>query len=162
MIVALYRFLFTRLLFLMFLFSLCRLLFYLFYSDQFQNCTTEQVVSAFVLGMRFDISILLGANLIFLVFLSIGRFFPIPKSLYILAKILFVCANSILIILNVIDLEYFGFTGKRTGIEILGIRHDIADQMSQLMLNYWNLVLLSFMLFLWILLRTLRLKYTPV
>lgn len=162
MIVALYRFLFTRFLFLAFLFSLCRLLFILFYSDQFESCTNEQIAQAFLLGLRFDISILLAFNVVFILLLAIGRFFEIPKWLFLLGKILFVFVNTLLISLNLIDLEYFAFTGKRTGIEILGIKDDIGNQFNQLIFNYWHIALLGFMLFLWILLRTLRLKYKPV
>ena len=162
MIVALYRFLFTRFLFLLFLFSLCRLLFFLFYSDQFESCTTEQIAHAFLLGLRFDISILLAFNVIFVLLLAIGRFFQIPKFLFLTGKILFVLVNTMLIALNLIDLEYFSFTGKRTGIEILGITDDIGNQFNQLLLNYWHIGLLAFVLFLWLLLRTLRLTYKPV
>ncbi|MGN6645120.1 MAG: LTA synthase family protein [Cytophaga sp.] len=162
MIVALYRFLFTRFLFLLILFSLCRLLFYLFYSNQFDNCTNEQIIHAFLLGLRFDISILLAFNVVFILLLAIGRFFEIPKLLFFTGKILFVLVNTMLICLNLIDLEYFAFTGKRTGIEILGIKDDIGNQFSQLVLNYWHIALLAFVLFLWILLRTLRIKYKPV
>ncbi len=162
MIIALYRFLFTRLIFLLLLFSLCRLLFYMFYAQQFDSCTTSQLVYAFVLGLRFDLSILLGANVLFLLPLAIGRFFAIPKSIYFLNKVLWVIANTILIALNLIDLEYFAFTGKRTGIEILGIADDVGGQFKQLIFNYWHIALLIFVLFLWLFLRTLRLKHKPV
>lgn len=162
MILALYRFLFSRLFFLLFLFSLCRLLFFLFYSNQFESCTSAQITQAFILGLRFDVSILLAFNVVFFLPLAIGRFFDIPKAVYILNKLLFVLVNSTLVALNLIDLEYFAFTGKRTGIEILGIKDDVANQVSQLLLNYWHIGLLAFVLFLWILLRTLRLKYKPV
>jgi phosphoglycerol transferase MdoB-like AlkP superfamily enzyme len=162
MIVALYRFLFTRLFFLLFLFSLCRLLFYLFYSPEFESCTTGQIAYAFLIGLRFDLSILLGANVVFFLPLAIGRFFAIPKWIFIINRLLFVVANTILVSLNLIDLEYFAFTGKRTGIEILGIKDDIANQTNQLLTSYWHIALLAFMMFLWILLTTLRLKYKPV
>ncbi|ABG59262.1 probable sulphatase [Cytophaga hutchinsonii ATCC 33406] len=162
MVVALYRFLFTRFLFLMFLFSLCRLLFFLFYADQYEACTTGEILHAFVLGLRFDISILLAFNVVLVLPLALGRFFDIPKILFFLGKILFVLVNGILICINLIDLEYFSFTGKRTGIEILGIKDDIENQFSQLLTNYWHISLLGFMLFLWLLLRTLRLAYKPV
>ncbi len=162
MIVALYRFLFTRFLFLLILFSLCRLLFYLFYSNQFDNCTNEQLGHAFLLGLRFDISILLAFNVVFILLLAIGRFFEIPKAVFFTGKILFVLVNTMLICLNLIDLEYFAFTGKRTGIEILGIKDDIGNQFSQLVLNYWHIALLAFVLFLWLLMRTLRIKYKAV
>lgn len=162
MIVALYRFLFARLLFLLILFSLCRLLFFLFYSTEFESCTTAQIVHAFVVGLRFDVSILLGANVVFFFPLAIGRFFVIPKWIFTINKLLFVLVNTMLISLNLLDLEYFAFTGKRTGIEILGIKDDIGNQASQLFLHYWHIALLGFVLFLWILLRTLRLKYEPV
>jgi len=162
MILALYRFLFTRLLFLSFLFSLCRLLFFLFYSDQFADCSFNQIAHAFVMGLRFDLSILLAFNVVLFLFLAIGRFFTIPKGLFLLSKIVFVLCNTFLLALNLIDLEYFAFTGKRTGIEILGIKDDIGSQFSQLFVNYWHIVLLALMLFLWLLLRTLRLKYKAV
>jgi phosphoglycerol transferase MdoB-like AlkP superfamily enzyme len=162
MIVALYRFLFTRLLFLLFLFSICRLLFFLFYSNLYESCTFDQILYAFLLGLRFDLAILLGANVVFFLPLAIGRFFAIPKWVFIVNKLFYILANTILVCLNLLDLEYFAFTGKRTGIEILGIKDDISNQVDQLLLNYWHIGLLAFMLFLWILLGTLRLKYKPV
>jgi len=162
MIVALYRFLFSRLFFLMLLFSLCRLLFFLFYSDQYTDCTNSQVLYAFVLGLRFDIAILLVFNLLFLLLLAIGRFFIIPSWLFFLFKLLFVLVNTILIGMNLADLEYFAFTGKRTGIEIMGIKQDISDQIGQLTLHYWHLTLLLLIIFIWISFRTFRIKYKAV
>jgi phosphoglycerol transferase MdoB-like AlkP superfamily enzyme len=162
MIAALYRFLFSRLFFLMILFSLCRLLFFLFYSNEFESCSTIQIVHAFVLGLRFDISIILVFNVVAVLPLAIGRFFDVPKWLFFLSKVFFVIVNFFLVALNLLDLEYFAFTGKRTGIEIIGIKDDISNQFNQLLLNYWHIGLLGLVLFLWILLRTLRLKYNPV
>lgn len=162
MILALYRFLFTRFLFLIFLFGICRLLFYMFYADQFESCTKEQIIEAFVLGLRFDISILLAFNVVFIFLLALGRFFEIPKGLFFIGKVLFILVNTILICLNLIDLEYFAFTGKRTGIEILGIKDDVLNQFNQLFSNYWHLALLGFMLFIWLFLRTIRIKHKSV
>jgi phosphoglycerol transferase MdoB-like AlkP superfamily enzyme len=162
MILALYRFLFSRLFFLMVLFSFCRVLFYLYHTDLYADCTFPQFMDAFGMGLRFDLSILLSFNLLFLLLLSIGRFFAIPSWLFTLFKSLFVLANTLLIAINLIDLEYFRFTGKRTGIEILEISQDIGKQIGQLVFHYWHLLLICILLSAWIFRITFRTSYKAV
>lgn len=137
-------FILKRFSFLLILFAVLRVFFYLFHQDYFKQCTWEQIQGAFWLGLRFDASILMTFNLIPLIMICVGRYMPTPKILLLSGKFLFWFVNILLIAFNILDLEYFSFTGKRTGIELLGLQTDILDQVKQLLLHYWDLVLLWF------------------
>lgn len=149
-----------RFVFLLLLFTSLRFLFYLFNADYFQTIPWEKVQDAYVLGLRFDASIIMTFNVIPLVFFIWGKFIFRSTFLLQIARFLFWIGNSVIVGLNILDLEYFSFTGKRTGIELLGLQQDIADQTQQLILHYWDLLLLWFVYSLLILRHTLAIRST--
>jgi phosphoglycerol transferase MdoB-like AlkP superfamily enzyme len=61
-------------------------------------------------------------------------------------KIIYFAINIPFLFLNLIDLEYFMFRGKRTTAEILGISDDIKDQSFQLLWHFWHLTLIAILI----------------
>ena len=96
------------------IFSLCRILFYLFNSNHF----IDVPFSLFFWGIRFDwiaISFLYTPLIILhLIPFSFRNFSRYHKVL----AIAFYTSNTIAIILNLIDVAYFDFTLKRTTADI--------------------------------------------
>lgn len=115
------------------LFPFSRLTFYFLNLEYFGKFSFETVL-AFLYGLRFDISSILIANIIFIFFSLI----PYRSQVYNkFLKIIFLISNIIPFGLNTVDIEYFDFNGKKLTKDILGITGDINDQAFQIFLNYW-------------------------
>lgn len=121
---------------------ICRIIFYLFNQSFFLEASISTIALAFLHGFRFDLAIILTINLPF-VFLSIIPIKQIVTPSYQkFIKILFLITNIPMIMLNLIDIEYFQFIKKRTTFDIVGISSDIKDQYLQLLFNYWYIIIL--------------------
>ncbi|WP_192820658.1 LTA synthase family protein [Rufibacter sp. LB8] len=117
-----------------------RILFLLNNSHYFSSANTWQLLRAFLWGFRFDAAALATLNAPFILFSLLPfQFVAHPKYQKAL-KIWFFVVNVQFLWLNVADIEYFSFVGKRTTNELFTITHDIADQAGQLLLNYWYLL----------------------
>ena len=115
------------------LFPFSRILFYVFNLNYFGSTNFETIL-AFMYGLRFDISSVLIANFIFIFFSLI----PYRSKIYnTLLKTIFLIFNIIPFGLNIVDIEYFDFNGKKLTKDILGIAGDINDQAFQIFINYW-------------------------
>ena len=98
---------------------------------------------SFLHGIRFDLSILIIINAVFIFFSALPFRFTEHKIYQTILKTLFLILNIPFIILNLIDLEYFKFTGKRVTADIINISNDVADQLLQLSIHFWYMSLLS-------------------
>lgn len=122
-----------------------RLVFYFQNYKDFQSSDFLEVMRAFVMGLRFDLATVLLLNLITIVFYVI----PMPEKLIkkqsykVFHVLLLFIVNIPFFILNIIDSEYYKFTGKRATIDIFGLAADATDQAAQLIKNYWGLTLLE-------------------
>ncbi|MDU0371555.1 LTA synthase family protein [Hymenobacter endophyticus] len=122
---------------------LLRLGFYLFNQTVFQ-ASYEQVAAAFWHGFRFDIAGLLLLNIPWLVLSLV----PSRHTLWQrTVRVVWLLLNGLGVALNLIDVEYFRFIGRRTSNELLTIGDDVRRQAGQLVVQYWFL-LVPFMLLL--------------
>lgn len=127
-------------------YSLCRFLFYAYNFSTFAHADWFDVALAFLLGLRFDIATILLINSLFL-FLSIVPFVFVRNNVYqSLLKGLFLIINLPALFINLADIVYFPFKGKRTGVEVIGMASDVLDQSIQLAFYYWYVPLISIVL----------------
>lgn len=118
------------------IFSLCRILFYLFNINQF----TDVTLINFLGGIRFDwmtITILYSPFLIGL--------FVFPSSKSKVLKYLFLFSSTLALFFNLMDIEYFKFTGKRTTADLFttsGMGNDFVQLIPAFLADYWYFVLL--------------------
>lgn len=139
-----------RLLLLVLPYTICRVVFYILYKSQFQDCAFSEVCIAHITGLRFDVLVMCWVNLIYIL---ISLF---PNKRYFNAgfqnvlKIIYICSNSIAILCNCIDLAYYGFTHKRFGydtlIQLSQGQIDLSAQLNHYILDYVGLVLLFIVL----------------
>ena len=129
------------------MFTLCRIAFYFSNSEYF----TDINIGAFWGGIRFDLTAIVMFNLPLIVLYLI----PIPireHRIYQLAlKIIFFLINGFAIGLNLMDLEYFKFTSKRSTIDLLdlaGAGDDLKQLIPVFLRDYWYIILL-FILMIW-------------
>ncbi len=125
------------------IYFILRLVFLAVHFSVFREASPGQLLWAFVIGLRFDLSAIFMVNGLFLLFSLI----PVPAyprpGYQLFLKILFVISNFPFLCLNLIDLEYFKFIGRRTSNELFTITQDIQAQTSQLFINYWFIPLLA-------------------
>jgi phosphoglycerol transferase MdoB-like AlkP superfamily enzyme len=132
-------------------YSLCRLLFFVFNQKTFIAADSANILLAFIYGLRFDLSIIFSSNSLFILFNILPFSFVNSKWGYKFSKIIYFVVNLPLLLMNLADVEYFKFTSKRTGYDVLGILGDVKNQSFQLLAHYWYIPLVMFclILFLW-------------
>jgi phosphoglycerol transferase MdoB-like AlkP superfamily enzyme len=144
-----YLLLAKRIALLLFLYSLCRALFLIFNYKAFENAEFTNLVLAFIYGIRFDLSIIFSSNLLFIILSILPFAFQDSLGWQRFLKGLFISVNSILLFMNLADVEYYKFSAKRTGYDVIGIIGDVGNQSMQLAINYWYI---PFLLLLFVLL----------
>jgi phosphoglycerol transferase MdoB-like AlkP superfamily enzyme len=146
----------TEILIVLLIFQAERILFFCFNFTFFTDeVSPSELLLSFIHGIRFDLSILLSANALWYLLMTLPYPWLQNKLYQQLLRMLFYIVNIALICMNLIDVGYFKFTGKRTGPEILSIRNDVGDQIIQIVLNYFYLVAISIVLA-WALIKSIR------
>lgn len=140
----------------MLLFTVCRVLFYLFNTGYYPNMTTSHFFSLLLGGMRFDASALAYVNSVYLAAMLIPFKFRYNTGYQKTFKFWYVLTNSIAIAANCIDIIYFRFTMRRTTTTVF---NEFANEGNILQLfggffaQYWY-VLLIFIAMVFILIKT--------
>jgi len=133
-----YRILFKRLVWLLLFYQLFRVAFYFFNRDVFTEVTVYALSEVFLHGLRFDISSILLINL---PFIALSIFTPEDilntKTFQKWLKVLYGIINIPFFYVNLTDIEYFQFIGRRTTNELFTITQDIREQADHLFLDYW-------------------------
>lgn len=133
------------------LYMLCRLLFYWFNYSYFSDLGLGQLFKIMISGLRFDLSVIILSNSIFLLLYIL----PIPireaRFYRILLLWLFILVNSIAILANCVDLIYFQFTLKRTTADVFnffggGIGNDLGRLLPLFLKEYWYIFLIWILL----------------
>ncbi|PTX14241.1 phosphoglycerol transferase MdoB-like AlkP superfamily enzyme [Pontibacter mucosus] len=136
-----FKLMLRRLGLLLVLYTLLRLLFYIFNPAEFAGADAGKLLFAFAHGLRFDVAAILITNAVFIL-LSL---FPVGNTLHPtyqrVLKWVFILCNAPFIALAIVDVEFFKFIGRRTSNELFSITGDITSQLIQLMGYYWYLTL---------------------
>lgn len=148
----LYLVLAYRFLILLFLYTLCRIGFYLFNQDLFQNITLPKYLYILWGGLKFDVSALIYINVIYILLHVIPFPFRYNEGFQKFCKWWFLVTNSIGIIANLADFVYYKFTLKRTTATVFG---QFSHEQNKFKLfvdflkDYWYLLILL-AVFIWI------------
>jgi phosphoglycerol transferase MdoB-like AlkP superfamily enzyme len=124
---------------LLLLYIVLRALFLISNFHYFNHEAAGEILRAFLVGVRFDISAICLINAPFIFF----SLLPGPlweRNWYQRAlKFLFFFSNLPFLIMNVVDVEYFKFTGQRSTSTLLDMKADLGSQLGQLTFHYWYL-----------------------
>ncbi len=126
-------------------FSVCRLLFYIFNHQSFAENSFFDIIKVFFFGIRFDYSTVIQYNLLLLLLYLIPFNFVNLKRYNQVVGFLFYAVNFFLILLNLIDLEYFKYTGKRTTADIFNfivMNNDVATLLPQFLMDFWYICII--------------------
>ncbi len=107
-----------RLLVIMFIFSLCRAVFYQANTASFGSISFSKLLLIMAGGLKFDISALLYVNILFILTQVIPFKFRYNPAYQKVCAYIFFIFNGLAILLNVIDIAYYPFTLKRTSFTV--------------------------------------------
>ncbi|MGL4956486.1 MAG: LTA synthase family protein [Bacteroidales bacterium] len=134
---------------LMLLFSIQRLLFYLFNRSFFPDISFAQLSYIFFGGLRYDLSALLWANIAYIVLYLIPfkfRFHTIYQSIL---KGFFLFINTIMLLLNSGDWIYFKYILRRTAADVFqefATEGNKAILLKQFIIDYWYVAVIWILL----------------
>ena len=121
-------------------YTLCRYFFYLFNHHTFSENSATDILNVFFFGIRFDYSAIIQYNLLFLLLYLLPFNIVNQKKYKLTVGFFFYLVNFFLIFLNLIDLEYFKYTGKRTTADIFGfifMNDDVKTLLPQFIKDFW-------------------------
>ena len=137
------------------IFSICRILFYIFNSNHFSEVSFD----LFIFGIRFDLVAISYLFLPFIFFSIIPFSFRNFRKYQLFLSVLFYLGNTIGIVLNLVDLAYFDFTLKRSTTDLFSIigaddGKDFFKLLHLYIVDFWydymlliGLVILSYFLY---------------
>jgi len=162
-----YFVMFFKLLVVLILFSLSRIVFYLFNLHYFSSIAPEELFRIFLAGFRFDISAVLLLNLPFILLNSVPFKFRYRKSAQGFADTWFYLTNSLGLMTNFIDTVYFRFTLKRMTADIfkfVKVGGDFDRLIPQFIYDFWYILVvwIVFVLIMILACRKFRLSDMPV
>lgn len=138
-----YRLLFKRLLIVFLLFTLCRVMFYVFNYHYLPAVSVQNFLLLLIYGWRFDISAIIYINLLFILLHILPLRIRNSKGYQQILKFLFLTSNSIALLFETADFVYFRFTLKRTTADVFGIAGDFFQLLPQYLKDFW------YLLFIW-------------
>jgi phosphoglycerol transferase MdoB-like AlkP superfamily enzyme len=135
-----YKVFLIRLLYAFLLFSVARILFFLFNHESFRELGIIEFLLLMFYGLRFDLSAIIVCYGIF-IFLSFVPFHLKSKKVYqkILLVIFTIC-TAISLAANLLDCGYFAFTLSRSTADIfnvLGLGSDFTSLLPQYLVDFW-------------------------
>ena len=136
---------FKRFLIVLFVYQICRFLFYFFNRNSFENISAKGLLG----GIHFDLSAIAYINLIFVLFHLIPGNFKYKPNYQKGLKIAFFAINLIFILTNFVDFEYYKFTGRRSTFGMItasGMENEIGGLIFSFLFEFWHLPLLALVL----------------
>ncbi len=124
------------------LFTVTRLIFLFFQWSAFSAADVIQLFKACALGLWFDTSAIMYTFGLFIILHLIPLNIRNHRNYQLALKILFILSCTITTLLNLIDVGYFSFSGKRSGFEL--IKMQSAQNASPLVyvIDFWYLALI--------------------
>ena len=144
---------------------LSRLMFYLFNLQYFSYLGAGEVMRILVFGLRFDLSTLFMLNAPFIFMMTL----PLPvrkyKFWFFSALALFLIANILGLLANVIDIVYFRFTLKRMTADVFSYAandNSMETLLPQFLKDFWGYFLLFVFLAVMLIMAVKRFKIRPL
>jgi len=130
-----------RLLTLVLLFAFVRLFFFVFNHSMFSEITTGELLKLFVVGIRFDLSVIIYFNLVLIVLylLPVGKVFN-TRTYQGIIRYYFIIVNTLLLSMGLADSVFFRFTQKRSTIDVLkfiSLSDESVKLMPKFVADYW-------------------------
>ena len=130
--------------------SISRWMLYLFNIQFFHQLDMGQALALYFQGMRFDLPIVFGINILNIIFYCLPSRIIYNEKLQTFVDIVYIIANAAAIFLNFLDIVCFRFFGKHLTIDFIKVLFH-SDEVSfgvvrQVFFDYWYLLVI-FILF---------------
>ena len=138
-----------RLLVILLIFSLSRIIFFLFNLSYFSGIGFKEFLLLLLYGIRFDVSAVFMLNAVYIFFVTIPFKFRYNNGYRKFTNWIFYIVNSIGFAANCVDFMYFRFTLKRTTFDIfnlIGYGDDMQILLPQFIKDFWYVPLIWFAL----------------
>ena len=126
------------------LYTLCRLVFYLYNCDLYGGRTFGQLITMFIGGMRFDTTAIFYTNVLYIFMFMLPFKFRYNRIYQAIAKYIYFITNGITLLANCMDTVYFPFTMRRTTFDIFkefSNGENIGGVFGSAIVDNWYLVL---------------------
>ena len=133
-----------RLLLVMFLFTLCRIGFYLYNVSFFPDMTSGNFLWLLWGGLRFDLTAMLYVNTLYVLLMILPFDFRFYYGYQEGVKYIFFITNGIAMATNVADFIYYKFTLRRTSADVFRQfenEQNIGGLIFQFLIDYWYAVI---------------------
>ena len=112
----------------------------------FADASATQVAKAFLAGVRFDLVAIFAINSPVIALTMLPWQSQQPRNYQRFVKFVFLALNFPFLVVNLVDIEYIQFTGRRSDLTLIGLGMDVAVKWSSLALEFWPLVLLGLLI----------------
>lgn len=156
-----YTVLLYRLGIVMLAYSICRIAFYVFNISMFPDPGPGEFLTIMKGGLLFDISAVIYTNILFIFLHIIPLDIRYNRIYQKVAAVIYYLANFIALAVNNADFIYYRFVDKRATADILGTfknEENMVKLFFRFQIDYWPLVLFTFLLFFLIILLYRRVK----
>lgn len=127
------------------LFTVCRLLFYLFNKSYFQDLTLGELLPILFYGLRFDAFSISAINALYILLTILPFRFYYNKTYQNSLSGIFLVTNGIGLLLNCIDFAYYPFNQKRTSYDAMNLafggESEFGKLLPQFLVQYWYVVI---------------------
>jgi len=130
-----------KMLLVLLIYTLCRLIFLVLNPAFFQFVFLE-IVHAFYVGLLFDFSAIIYTNSLLILLLVIPFKFRSHTWFQYIINALLYTINGLAVLLNLIDTNYFKFSGKRSGLELLKMSDELGGVWLNYVLDYWYVLII--------------------
>ncbi|MDR0711301.1 MAG: sulfatase-like hydrolase/transferase [Prevotellaceae bacterium] len=130
---------------LLLLFSVCRLVFYIFNLEFYPDMSARQLCTIFAGGIRFDLSALLWGNIAYVALFIIPFKFRYNAFYQKALKVFFVSVNAVLFAGNCTDVIYFKFTLRRTTADVFrefANESNYGELIGRFIVDFWYMWLI--------------------
>jgi phosphoglycerol transferase MdoB-like AlkP superfamily enzyme len=141
-----------RIILIMFLFSLCRIGFFLFNYKMFPGVTINQLLAMLKGGLTFDISAVVYINMLIILLHIVPLEIRYNNLYQVILKYIFFITNGIAIAMNGMDFVYYRFVDKRATADVFKTfehENNLVKLFFRFLVDYWPATL--FTLFAWFL-----------
>ncbi|MFZ4796659.1 MAG: LTA synthase family protein [Bacteroidia bacterium] len=139
------KLLFFRILLVLLIYSICRIVFLIF-NPAFYQFGFNEIAYAFYVGLLFDFSAIIYSNSLFILLHVFPFKFRENNGYQLFLKWYFYIVNSIAVFLNLIDTEYYRFSGKRSGLELIKMAEELSGVWRNYLIDYWYILILLFVI----------------
>jgi phosphoglycerol transferase MdoB-like AlkP superfamily enzyme len=133
----------------MFLFTVCRIGFFLFNHKMFPGMDSAEFFYILRGGLVFDISAIVYINIIFILLSILPFDFRYSDTYQKILKYLFLITNGIAISMNGMDFVYYKFIGKRATSDVFGTfsnESNIMKMFLRFLVDYWQATIFTLLL----------------